>query len=102
MNNELAGVDETLLHARSLAKANHLIRLADMDGHSTNSFQDILDWYDQAASMFAFLYKNNGLSVLGKIVGRINDGELLQDSISHVTCLTMDEYEKQRLDTVVA
>ena len=97
VNNQIEGVDSALANARKMAHTGRLLHLFEMEGHSQamSDFQDIVDWYDTATSLVAFLYDKYGLNVLGKIITNLNDGTRFDDALKASTGLTMIEYEKE-------
>ena len=95
VNNELVGVPSALANVGLMARTNKLFRLYDMENYANwgTDLRALANWYDEAASLVNFLYRQYGVEILGKLLKRINDGERFEEALKNETGWSLLDYE---------
>ena len=97
VNNQIEGIDDMLTQARALASQDQLEQINKMDFdpalYSSNNDQ-VNNWYAQATSIVNYLYDQDGLDSLGKIVTQVNQGIAFPAAFQSVTGKSIDEFER--------
>lgn len=96
VNNQIDGIDYYLARAMAMANSGRLWRIRELGNPSEldpNDDARVYDWYAEATSLVAYLFRKWGTASLGKIVNEMLDGSSFAAAFEDVTGLNLDQYE---------